>query len=188
MRRWLLGLLLLTGVAGCWQAAKPADTGTPPATTATGSVAVLTARPLKLPIVKPGAPCPVTPVVGTSVGVANPRGHGPFYLGGPMPAGAYPWNKTVYVVTGSPPAPGPLLFRGARIDGVGRLQFSGQPASASDKATYLTSGAGVGDFFYERVLQQSGGGALYVYPSTKGCYAIQVDAATFEDVIAVTAT
>lgn len=188
MRGWLLGFLLLTVVAGCGQGPKPAATATPPATTAAGSVAVLMARPLKLPVVKPGATCPVTPVVGMSVGVSNPRGHGPFYLGGPMPVGAYPWNKTVYVVTGSPPPPGPLLFRGARIDGVGQLQFSGQPATALDRATYRSSGGGVSDFFYERVLQQTGGGALYVYPSTKGCYVLQADAATFEDVIVVTAT
>ena len=176
------------GVAGCGQVAKPVETAKPPASTATGSVAVLIARPLKLPVVKPGAPCPVTPVVGTSVGVANPRGHGPFYLGGPMPTGAYPWNKTVYVVAGSPPPPGPLLLRGGRIDGVGRLQFSGQPATASDRATYRSSGGGVSDFFYDRVLGRTGGDAFYVYPETKGCYAIQVDAATFEDVIVVTAT
>lgn len=147
---------------------------------------MLIARLLKLPVVPAGAPCPVTPIATISAGVSDPRGRGPFYLGGPMPMGAFPWNKTVYVVAG-PAVPGPILFRGGRIDGVGRLQFGGERATPSDIGMPLTSAGGVSAMFYERVLHGPGGDALYVYPSTKGCYAIQVDAPTFEDVIVVRA-
>src|SRR2546422_3831362 len=174
-------------LVGCGQATVATGTPTPTSSATADASISLIARPMKLPAVQPGAPCPITPVANVSPGVANPRGRGPFYLGGPMPAGAFPWNKTVYIVTGSP-VPGPVLFRGGRIDGVGRLQFSGQPAASSDKATHLTAEGGVSDDFYDRALQQRGGGALYVYPSTKGCYAIQIDASAYEDVIVVSAS
>jgi hypothetical protein len=183
----LLGAAAAVLLVGCGRATV-ATVGTTPTSTAIAADAEsLMARPLKLPAVQPGATCPVSTVVSVSPGVANPRGRGPFYLGGPMPKGAFAWNKTVYAVTGSA-VPGPVLFRGGRIDGVGRLQFSGQPAAPSDKATHLTSDGGVSDDFYDHVLQGAGGGALYVYPSTRGCYAIQVDASTYEDVIVVSAS
>ena len=63
-----------------------------------------------------------------------------------------------------------------------------RPPRPSDKATHLTSEGGVSDDFYDHVLQGAGGGALYVYPSTSGCYAIQVDASAYEDVIVVSAS
>ena len=182
----VLTIALLFSLTACGQGTTPTKTVAPTASPNAGSVAVLIARPLKLPAMQPGAACPATPNATVSVDVSNPRGHGPFYLGGPLPTGAYPWNKTVYVVTG-PPAPGSVLFRGARIDGPGRLQFSGQPATASDPPTRLTSSGGVTAVFYDRVLRGGAADALYVYPSTRGCYAIQVDAATFEDVIVLTA-
>lgn len=186
MTRRVLTIALLVGLTACGQGTMPTKAVAPTASPNASSVAVLIARPLKLPAIQPGAACPVTPIASVSVDVSNPRGHGPFYLGGPMPTGAFPWNKTVYVVTGRP-APGSVLFRGARLDGSGRLQFSGQPATASDPRTRLTSSGGVTADFYDRVLRGGAGDALYVYPSTRGCYAIQVDAATFEDVIVLTA-
>ncbi len=147
----------------------------------------LLARPLKLPTVQPGATCPVTPVAKVASDITDPRGHGPFYLGGPMPRGAYPWNKTVYVVEG-PSVPGPILFRGGRVDGSGRLQFTGRPATTSEQGVLLASGGGVSDYFYDQALHPPGGDAFYVYPSSQGCYAIQVDAPTFEDVIVLAAS
>lgn len=149
--------------------------------------ATLLARPLKLPTVQPGGNCPVTPVANVAADITDPRGRGPFYLGGPMPQGAYPWNKTVYVVKGSS-VPGPILFRGGRVDGAGRLLFSGRPATTSDQGVLLSSGGGVSDTFYDQALHSAGGDAFYVYPSSTGCYAIQVDAPTFEDVIVVAAS
>jgi len=183
----LLSVAAAMLLVGCGRATVATVGTTPTSIAIAANAESLMARPLKLAAVQPGATCPVTPVANVSPGVANPRGRGPFYLGGPMPKGAFPWNKTVYAVTGSA-VPGPVLFRGGRIDGSGRLQFSGQPAAPSDKATHLTSDGGVSDDFYDHVLQGAGGGALYVYPSTKGCYAIQVDASAYEDVIVVSAS
>ena len=183
----LLSVAAAMLLVGCGRATVATVGTTPTSITIAANAESLMARPLKLPAVQPGATCPVTPVANVSPGVANPRGRGPFYLGGPMPKGAFPWNKTVYAVTGSA-VPGPVLFRGGRIDGVGRLQFSGPPATPSDKATHLTSDGGVSDDFFDHVLLVGGGGALYVYPSTRGCYAIQVDASTYQDVIVVSAS
>jgi hypothetical protein len=106
-----------------------------------------------------------------------------------MPKGAFPWNKTVYAVRGVPVSEGPILFRGARLDGTGRLQFSGDRVSANDKGQLLSSDGAASDLFYDRVLQQnSGGGAFYLYPSMPGCYGLQLDAPAFEDVIVISAT
>ena len=185
MRLRLAHLAVATLLAGCSQATGSISHPTPTPILA-GNVAVLIARPLKLPVVPAGATCPVTPMAAVTAGVTDSRGRGPFYLGGPLPTGAFPWNKMVYAVTG-PALSAPMLFRGARIDGAGRLQFSGDPVTASDVGPLLTSDGGVSDIFYDRVLHESNGGALYVFPSTKDCYAIQVDAPTFEDVIVVTA-
>ena len=184
MRRSIL--VAVAVLVGCGQAIPSTSSPPPPPSTAAQGATSLNARPLKLPVLAPGAGCPVTPVASISAGVRDPRGRGPFYLGGPMPRGAFPWNKTVYIVTGPAPS-GPILFRGGRIDGAGRLQFSGDRASQPDPGVLLTSDGGVSDYFYDGAFQPAGGGALYVFPSTTGCYAIQVDAPAFEDVIVLAA-
>jgi hypothetical protein len=145
----------------------------------------LLARPLKLPAVQSGSACPVTPVTSRHLKIGDPRGHGPFYLGGPMPQGNFPWNKTVWVLEDS--ALGPVLFRGGRVDGIGSLKFSGSPADHSEMGVILSSGGGVTATFYERVIAPGQEDAFLVYPATTGCYAIQVDGASFEDVIVITA-
>lgn len=79
-----------------------------------------------------------------------------------------------------------MLLRGGRLDGTGRLKFSGNPADPAEPAEMLSASGGSWAF-YQAVI----GGtedALYVYPSTKGCFAIQADDPNFEDVITITAT
>lgn len=159
----------------------------PPQTSpqATTDAATLLARPLKLPVVPSGSACPVTPITSRKVDVGDPRGHGPFYLGGPMPQGNFPWNKTVWVLVDG--ARGPVLFRGGRVDGTGSLKFSGSPADPSDVGVTLSSGGGVSATFYERMIARGDADAFSLYPSTSGCYALQVDGPSFEDVIVITA-
>jgi hypothetical protein len=135
--------------------------------------------------VQPGSACPVTPVSSRNVGVTDPRGHGPFYLGGPMPQGHFPWNKTGWLLVDG--AHGPVLFRGGRVDGTGSLKFSGNPADHADTGVTLSSGGGVSATFYERVIDAGTEGVFYVYPATTGCYALQVDGGSFEDVIVISA-
>jgi hypothetical protein len=50
-----------------------------------------------------------------------------------------------------------------------------------------SSAGGVSATFYERVIDRGSQDAFYVYPATKGCYAIQVDGPSFEEVIVITA-
>jgi hypothetical protein len=172
--------IILAGCSGQGSALPP-----PASPAATADAATLLARPLKVPTVRSGSACPVTPVTNRKVSVGDPRGHGPFYLGGPMPKGHYPWNKTVWILVDG--AHGPVLFRGDRIDGTGSLMFSGSPADHADAGVTPESGGGISATFYERVIDPGSDDALYVYPATTGCYAIQVDGASFEDVIVITA-
>ena len=102
-----------------------------------------------------------------------------------MPQGNFPWNKTVWVLVDG--AHGPILFRGGRLDGTGSLRFSGSPADPSDRGLTLSSAGGVSATFYERMLGEGDGEGFYVYPATAGCYALQVDGSSFEDVIVLSA-
>jgi hypothetical protein len=180
---WALAMLL----AGCGQAAStatPLVQARPSTLTAVPDVTALLARPLKLPTVQSSSRCPVTTVASRNAGVADPPGRGPFYLGGAMPQGNFAWNKTVWVLVDG--TRGPVLFRGGRIDGPGSLKFRGTPADPSDIGVSLSTGE-VTATFYERVIDPGAGDAFYVYPSTIGCYALQVDGSSFEDVVVVSA-
>lgn len=102
-----------------------------------------------------------------------------------MPKSNFPWNKTVWVLVDG--AHGPVLFRGGRVDGAGTLMFSGNPADPSERGVNLSSDGGVSASFYENVIDRGTSDAFYVYPATAGCYAMQVDGPSFEDVIVITA-
>jgi hypothetical protein len=102
-----------------------------------------------------------------------------------MPKGTVPWNKTVWKLVDG--ASGPVLFRGGRVDGTGSLKFSGSPADPAEMSVTLSSGGGVTATFYERVIDSGAADTFYVYPASTGCYALQVDGASFEDVIVITA-
>src|ERR1700674_2614533 len=183
MRRPLVACTLAILLAGCIGHGSSSPPQTSPH--ATTDAAMLLARPLKLPALRSGSACPVTPVSSRHLKIGDPRGHGPFYLGGPMPQGNFPWNKTVWVLEDG--ALGPVLFRGGRVDGTGSLKFSGSPADHTDMGVTLSSGGGVSATFYEHVIDPGQEDAFYVYPATTGCYALQVDGAVFEDVIVITA-
>jgi hypothetical protein len=51
-----------------------------------------------------------------------------------------------------------------------------------------SSNGGVTATFYQRVIVDGVADAFYVYPATTGCYALQVDGPSFEEVIVVSAT
>jgi len=178
---------MATLLAGCGLAAgAPASSspaGAPTNPSASADVRALLARPLQLPLVPAGSACPVSPVAARELKISNPRGSGPFYLGGPMPQGGYAWNKTVWVLVDS--AQGPVLFRGRRVDGAGSLRFSGSPADPSDHG--VTPSGGVSETFYTSVIVHADADAFYIYPATSGCYALQVDGPSFQEVIVISA-
>jgi hypothetical protein len=184
---WALAFAAVNALAGCGPATSTAAPTISPGTsvaTVSPDARALLSRPVKLPALAAGAACPVTPLATASVGIENPRGRGPFYLGGPLPKGAYPFNKMVYVVAGG--GSGPVVLRGGRLDGAGRLTFSGIRADPAEQGEML-SASGESWAFYQAII----GGtedALYLYPSTNGCYAVQIDGVTFQDVITITAS
>jgi hypothetical protein len=89
----------------------------------------LRARPLRLPSLGAGSPCPATPTVvlnlnGNSI-VA--RGKGPFHFGPyGWPLVASDFNKTPWSV--DPAYMGLILVRGQRLDGPGQVTFGFWPA------------------------------------------------------------
>jgi hypothetical protein len=190
MRRLVSAVMIATFLPACGLAANvstsPSPTSSPTSSPATPEAGFLLARPLKLPVVRAGETCPVTPAASRKLGIGDPRGTGPFYLGGPMPQGAYAWNKMVWVLVDG--ASGPVLFRGGRVDGAGSLQFNGSPADRSDKGLTLSSNGGVSATFCQRVISQGVADAFYVYPAVTGCYALQVDGPSFDDVIVISTT
>ena len=152
-----------------------------------GSSDAFLRTPLRLPTLAAGATCPVSPVADVRVGVASPRGGPTFYLGGPNPKAGSPWNKTVYALVA---ARGPVLLRGARLDGSGSLKFDGVPADPGSPAETFTAPSGQVSSFYTAVtspaaMQGDGTNAdvFYLYPSVAGCYAIQADGHGFENVV-----
>lgn len=180
-------LLTVFVLAGCGSPALSSTRTSAQAVTPT--TAQLLARPLRLPQVAPGAPCPAAPVADVNLGIASPRGGRVFYLGGPPPKGAFAFNKTVFAVAG---ARGPVLLRGGRLDGPGTLKFDGHPADPKLPAETVTSAGGISATFYTAVLSAApineggiGGAAdvLYFYPSTSGCYAVQADGGDFANVV-----
>lgn len=180
------GLLAVLIVAWLLVTTVPRDRGgaaSPSAPPSAAGWAVLR-RPLHLPVLAAGAPCPISPRQSVAPGLRPVPGAGPVY---PL---ALTDHGTVYydlapdrnpqgaVVDwiAAPGIHGPVLVRGARLDGAGTLGF------------------GVGDFpeleipaFAEAEPLGATGWTtletdLTVIPGP-GCYAYQVDGPTFSTVV-----
>jgi hypothetical protein len=143
----------------------------------------LAARPLKLPAIAPGKPCPATSV--NRAGGTAPRigTHVLLGFGAPGPTGNSPWNKTVWEQTAPPLAN--VLLRGGRVDGQGSLYFEGGDAGpAGPPAVTAVDPQGRTAYFLgEMRLPARSGGSFYTYPTTSGCYAIQADSSRFTEVL-----
>lgn len=198
----------LTGPAGSPGAAAPASP-----TTCVGSecdtTAILAAvrKPLALPTLAAGEPCPVSPARRFPPGAGfsyrfSAVGPGPLYLTGPASGevdlsvgvqdGSGPWReqKVIWAIDGS--YAGPLLLRGARIDAPGELRFDRYIGAAG-------YGGGAGDsqphasLLYPRNgLGQGAASGVQSYPSgifveRPGCYAIQVDGEGFSETLVFSA-
>jgi hypothetical protein len=155
-------------------------------------------RPLHLPVVAPGTACPVSRSVTLPAGGGfssdyQAIGEGPFRMTGgstvryddpPEPGSGYentgwPGAKVVWSI--DPSYSGPVLLRGARIDGPGGLRFD-RYLGAVDQAT--------GNAAYPELAYAGGEGVsiLRTFPSavrlqSPGCYAIQADGTDFSTVI-----
>jgi hypothetical protein len=154
-----------------------------PATTASPSadpLAALRARPVRLPTVAAGSPCPVLPGRTVSPDFGPALGDGPLYpagfgtegvarLQGASEEGGWYYIKVLWVA--NPAYKGPALVRGGRIDAPGEVGFERGPDPARELA--LDPGAAL-----------SGGTTWPNWPTytrvrAPGCYAYQIDGTTF---------
>jgi hypothetical protein len=164
----------------------------------------LTQRPLRLPRVALGQPCPNTPGRTFTEGYGPGLGGGPVFLLLPGPNDATLRAEALGGLGGTsvgwsgqqvrwiihPLYQGPVLVRGGRIDSAGALQFNGgldQPVDPSmlTAAPPLTHLRLVGDSSY---------GApwiawvTYLRVHESGCYAVQLDGMSFSETIIFRAT
>jgi hypothetical protein len=144
-------------------------------------------RPLHIPHIAPGSPCPVTPARHVSTMFGPAQGPGPVYPVGSFPTLTfiYPpqpdqvwygskWSGQKVLWIARPSYRGPILIRGRQLDGSHGLRFEGGP----DPARELRYAAGVGSGFRGWRAMPS-----YTRLRAPGCYAWQVDGTTFSKVI-----
>ena len=158
------------------------------------------ARPLHLPRVAWDAPCPVSRVdrrvpFVRRFGVSPGIGSGPAYPVG-LPDGVlrlaparnfhsrrWAGQKVLWFVL--PSYRGPLLIRGARVDGPGRVRF--EQGAVPPKQLWIRAGETQGE-----TGSPVPNGARYLPSYTRlrgpGCYAYQIDGATFSRVVVFRAT
>jgi hypothetical protein len=160
------------GAAGGTPAASPTAAGDP--------WTALRARPVRLPTVAAGSPCPIVPGKTVSPDFGPALGDGPLYpagfgtegvahLQGANQEGGWYFIKVLWVA--DPAYKGPALVRGGRIDAPGEVRFEGGPDPARDLP--LEPGAAL-----------SGGGSWPNWPTYTrvrgpGCYTYQIDGTTF---------
>ena len=155
-------------------------------------------RPLHLPHIAPGTRCPVSRIdrriqFARRFGVGTPGlGRGPAYPIG-LPAGnlrlapaknfgsrSWAGQKVLWLVL--PSYRGPVLIRGARIDGRGLVRF--QQGNVPPKQVWIAVGGtqAAPGFSFPK-------GTRYLPSSTRvrepGCYAYQIDGTTFSRVVVV---
>ena len=169
----------------------PAPTGpSSHGSTKLSAIAAAVRKPLTLPRLGPGEACPVGTATRFPAGAGfsssfQAFGPGPFYLTGSgsvqvrPPVHGWREQKVIWVVARS--YNGPLLLRGGRVDGAGRLQFLNYLGAAGHGRT--------GSVLYVRAgldAPSPDPGAIQSYPSevfvtSPGCYAIQADGVGFSE-------
>ena len=153
-------------------------------------------RPLQLPQVQQGAPCPASPQVtvpaqpaGVTKGVPNYAfGSGPAYLSGQISwyAGA-PGQAALILV--NPDYSGPVLVRARRVDGSGSATLTNIDIAAANRATGMLAPGTVGADGVEVQVPPPSVPGLWrqwlgrLTADNSGCYALQVDGTSFSTVI-----
>jgi hypothetical protein len=149
-------------------------------------------RPLHIPRIAPGSPCPVTPArrVNTNFGVGNfglAQGPGPVYpLGGfPTLTFIYPpepqqewygseWSGQKVLWIARPSYRGPVLIRGRQLDGIHNVRFGRRLNPSREMRLRSVGGSSPGGWQNR---------ASYARLRAPGCYAWQVDGTPFSRVI-----
>lgn len=175
---------------GAVAGAQPVAPSTPPSPTVTPSPdtwAALRQRPLAVPSLTPGSPCPRAEGRRVSPGFAFALGAGPAYVTGFGADGVYAYQTFDNVPLGyrehfwltRPDYQGPVLIRGRQLDGPNALQFGAGPG---ERAAELRLGGPAGT---AGTTSSDAPGWRYwetftIAPSP-GCYAYQVDGAGFSE-------
>jgi hypothetical protein len=159
----------------------------------TGVVPIILKRPLRLPVIRPGQPCPASPGVAVTnsyfVGVA--LGQGPVR---PIPAAQGDLNRGIVDLSTDTGAPGwlafktlwfsvpsyqgPFVIRAKRLDGTGPIAFGETPTLPPlvvPPGETLNSHSGY---------RTAPGGTWVKAP---GCYGWQIDGQSFSEIIVVDA-
>ena len=142
-------------------------------------------RPLHLPKLAAGAPCPVSPARDVSPSYGLALGPGPVYpvgLGAESTlsfGGAHfppPWtgNKVLWVT--APRYRGPFLVRGHQLDGPWWVGFEDGPRPLAELPFPSAKQGGL----YRRQWRQT---ATYTRVRAAGCYAYQIDGTSFSRVV-----
>lgn len=166
-----------------------------------GRVIAAIERPLHLPSTGPGGRCPTSPVRELPAGAGyagqvRAVGTGPVYLAHPTgrnagvpirpTTGGWLGEKVIWVV--SRHYGGPLLLRGARVDGSGTLRFA-HYLGAAGRPGYGPGSHGFPSLLYVRDGLHSAAPHVTesipsdIYVRRPGCYAIQVDGEGFSEVL-----
>jgi hypothetical protein len=151
------------------------------------------ARPLHLPTLAAAAPCPIGAAHFLSASVGPGHGDGPAYAvigaSGSLPfdyppdprsvfaGSAWSGQKVLWAV--APTYPGPVLIRGRRLDGVGRLGFENGNEPPDAMLIPSATASSAPEWRYK---------PSYTRLAVPGCYAWQVDGRSFSEVIAFRAT
>lgn len=165
---------------------------------------VLEQRSLVLPVLAPGAACPVTPGHIFAAGLDAGQGAGPVYATAPgaaqgalalLPPSAlgargqgWAGQKVVWFVDAA--YQGPVLIRGRRLDGPGQVRFNGGldqvnetdnlPGAPLQAALRLDGDSSAGEPWP--------GWPSYARMRAGGCYVYQVDGLSFTEIIVFQAT
>ncbi|MDP9343243.1 MAG: hypothetical protein M3Q23_14360 [Actinomycetota bacterium] len=162
------------------------------------------ARPLHLPTIAPGAPCPITTQFGLPPNRVVPRqdwihyaGAGPVYVSGYVDHGMAHWKGDIPVTRGWHPttflwlsarAAGPILVSGTQIDGPNGIRFGGIQGveGASPALTQARLSPNRNNQEYLNPGLRPSGWHLYAATTffrAPGCYALQMDGLAFSEVV-----
>ncbi len=147
-------------------------------------------RPLRLPTLAAGAPCPRTGGRSTDPALGHAVGDGPVYatlpfigatnLGKQRPSNDG-WYVTKVVWLVRPDYAGPVMIRGHQIDGSGEMRFAGNESAESARSVVELRLVGIAGMALDAPGWNFWTSGIFV--RTPGCYAYQVDGIDFSDVV-----
>jgi hypothetical protein len=189
LRQVLLALgvlaLLATGLTACNPRSSgrirlPSRTRRPPLME---DLTALRQRPLRLPALAAGAPCPINhahqvttlygPGIGDGPGYAAMDGDGILTYAPPATFASTEWGGDKVLWYFPPAVRGPVLIRGHQLDGPNELRFD-RGALPPAELTFTAAGYDPGGW---------SGQPSYTRVRAAGCYAYQVDGAGFTEII-----